>query len=100
MLAPINQYFCLFVYRPAEKLHSAPLNFVIPPVFQWAVCHREAMQREKHRSGICCQVHQEASEHGKLSRSAAGGDRAGGGHPAADSAPQHCHAARRLREPH
>lgn len=73
-----------------------------PPylVFQWAVCHRKAMQREKYRTGICCQVHQEASEHGQLSWGAPGGDRAGGGHPAAASAPKHRHAARRLREPH
>lgn len=68
-------------------------------MFQRAVCHRKAMQREEHGSGICCQVHQEASEHGQLSRSEAGGDRAGGGHPAADPAPKHRHAARRLREP-
>ncbi|XP_068584892.1 death-associated protein kinase 2a isoform X2 [Cebidichthys violaceus] len=58
------------------------------------------MQREKHGSGVCRQVHQEAAEHGELSRRAAGGDRAGGGHPAADPARQHRHAARRLREPH
>lgn len=67
---------------------------------QWAVCHRKAMQREKHGAGVRRQVHQEAAEHGQLARGAAGGDRAGGGHPAADSAPQHRHAARRLREPH
>lgn len=65
-------------------------------LFQWTVCHREAMQREKHRSGIRCQVYKKATEHSQLSRSAAGGNRARGGHPATDSAPQHCHAARRL----
>lgn len=67
---------------------------------QRAVCHREAMQREKHGPGVRCQVHQEAAEYGQLSRGEAGGDRAGGEHPAADPAPQHRHAARRLREPH
>lgn len=67
---------------------------------QRAVCHRQAMQREKLGFGIRRQVHQEAAEHGELPRRAAGGDRAGGGHPAADAARQHRHAARRLREPH
>lgn len=73
--------------------------FPPPSVPQRAVCHRQAMQREKHRSGIRRQVHQEASEHGQLSRGEAGGDRAGGGHPATDPAPQHRHSARCLREP-
>jgi len=71
-----------------------------PSCSQRPVRHREAMQREKHGPGICRQVHQEASEHGELSRRAAGGDRARGGHPAADPPRQHRHAARRLREPH
>lgn len=69
-------------------------------MFQRAVCHREAVQREEQRSGVRRQVHQEAAEPGQLSRGEAGGDRARGGHPAADPAPQHRHAARRLREPH
>lgn len=78
---------------------ASRLFFLSSSVRQRAVCHCQTMQREEHGSGICRQVHQEASEHGELSRSAAGGDRAGGRHPAADSAPQHRHAARRLREP-
>lgn len=67
---------------------------------QWTVRHREAMSGEEHRGPVRRQVHQEAPEHSQLAGREAGGDRARGGHPAADPAPQHCDAPRGLREPH
>lgn len=67
---------------------------------QRAVCHRQALQREEQRLRIRSQVHQEAAEPGQQARSAKGGGGKGGGHPAADPAPQHRDAARRVREPH
>lgn len=72
--------------------------FVVSLSSQWPVCYSEEMSREKHRCGICCQVHQEAPEPGQPTRGEPGGDRAGGHHSAADPAPQHRQAARHLRE--
>lgn len=67
---------------------------------QRAVCHRQAVQREEHGLRVCSQVHQEAAEPGQQARRAKGGGGEGGGHPAADPAPQHRDAARRVREPY
>lgn len=67
---------------------------------QRAVCHCEAVPGEEHWPRVCRQVHQKAPKLDQLSWGPARGDRAGGGDPAADPAPQHCHATRRLREPH
>ena len=65
-------------------------------ILKWAVCHCEAMPGETYRAGVCCQIHEEAPERGEPAGGTAGGDREGGEHAAADPAPQHRHAARRL----
>lgn len=67
---------------------------------QRPVCHRQAVQREEQRLRVRGQVHQEAAEPGQQARRAKGGGGEGGGHPAADPAPQHRDTARRVREPH
>lgn len=70
--------------------------FVVSLSWQWPVCYSEEVSREKHRAGVCCQVHQEAPEPGQPARGEPGGDRARGQHPAAGPARQHRQAARRL----
>ena len=54
------------------------------------------MPGETYWAGVCCQIHEEAPKCGEPAGGAAGGDREGGEHPAADPPPQHRHAARHL----
>lgn len=58
------------------------------------------MQREKYRTGICCEIHQKAAKYRQLSGSSAGGDPTWGADSTADSAPKYCHSAWCLRESH
>lgn len=76
------------------------MSFFLLLSLQWAVCDRQTLYRQEYRHRICSQVHQEAAESGQQAWREERGDRAGGGHPAADHAPQHRRAARRVREPH
>lgn len=76
------------------------MSFFLLLSLQWAVCDRQTLYRQEYRHRICGQVHQEAAESGQQAWRAERGDRAGGGHPAADHAPQHRRAARRVWEPH
>lgn len=104
---PITQLYNLklfSVYSCRKKIIPGKWNwFVLCSLSfasQWAVCHSEAVPRKEHWPRFCRQVHQKAPELDQLSGGAAGGDWAGGGDPAADPTPQHCHASWCLREPH
>lgn len=95
----VNQiYFSKYINQRGLHVFLNILSHL--PLSQWTVRHRKAMSGEDHRRPVRRQVHQEAPEHSQLARGEAGGDRARGGHPAADPAPQHCDAPRRLWEPH
>ena len=65
---------------------------------QWAVCRREEMPWEKHRSTVCRQIHQEKEDQIQPAGREPWGHRAGGQHPKGDPAPQRHHPARGLRE--
>ena len=65
---------------------------------QWAVCSREEMPWEKHRSTVCRQIHQEKEDQIQPAGREPWGYREGGQHPEGDPAPQRHHPARGLWE--
>lgn len=103
-------FHCIFFISEFIVRIMTSTNFFSSLFFFFFPCHSSSsssqrsvrrgqkMPTQRHRRGVCRQVHQEEAQQVESPRRDQGGHRARGEHPEGDPPPQHHHPARGLWE--